>query len=253
MLKFIIPEWPAPCWIKAVTTTRIGGFSHPPFASLNLSFATGDNPNYVHKNRQLLKRTLNLLGTHSITWLKQVHGNNAISANTTLSNPIADAIYSKEPQVVCAVLTADCLPLLVCSRTQHCIAAIHAGWKGLAAGIIENCINALDCPANDLLIWLGPAIGPQAFIVKEEVVNLFLEKDPKANTAFQRIGNQQWLANLYQLAKQRLRKLGINAIYGGNHCTYTNKLQFYSFRRDKLTGRMASLIWIDHSRSVSTH
>jgi polyphenol oxidase len=252
MLKFIIPEWPAPRWIKALTTTRSGGFSPPPFASLNLSFVTGDNLNCVHKNHQLLKRTLNL-DTNSIAWLKQIHGNKAISANIALSNPIADAVYSKEPQVVCAVLTADCLPLLVCSRTQHCVAAIHAGWKGLAAGIIENCINTLDCPANDLLIWLGPAIGPQAFVVGEEVINVFLEQNPKANTAFQRINSKQWLANLYQLAKQRLCKLGINAIYGGHYCTYTDKLQFYSFRRDKLTGRMASLIWIDHSRSGSTH
>ena len=253
MPDLIIPDWPTPAWIKAVTTTRQRGFSPPPFNSFNLSLTVGDNPNCVLQNHRLLKSSLGL--TQGPTWLKQVHGNKAISAISALNDPTADAVYSQQldidsqqssaKSIICAVQTADCLPLLVCSRTRYCVAAIHAGWKGLAAGIIENTIRALACPAEDLLVWLGPAIGPQAFVVGEEVVTAFIEKDPKAKAAFQRIGDKRWLANLYQLAKQRLNTLGIKTIYGGNHCTYTEEEQFFSFRRDKITGRMASLIWIE--------
>lgn len=242
MLKLIIPDWPAPSWIKAATTTRQGGFSNPPFNSLNLGLFVGDNADSVAQNHQLIKSSLGL--TKEPLWLKQVHGTRVIAANAS-SDLVADAIYSHEPQVVCAVQTADCLPLLVCNRTRYCVAAIHAGWKGLAAGIIENSIQALDCPTADLLVWLGPAIGPQAFVVGEEVTNAFIEKDPKAQKAFKRVDHKHWLANLYLLAKQRLHSLGINAIYGGKYCTYTNKEQFFSFRRDKVTGRMASLIWVN--------
>jgi YfiH family protein len=243
MLDLIIPDWPAPPWIKAFTTTRRGGVSVPPFNSLNLSLAVGDNPDHVAQNQQLLQSSLGL--SQNFLRLKQVHGNKAILAHRALCDPIADAIYTKEPRVVCAVQTADCLPLLVCSRTHHCIAAIHAGWKGLAAGIIENSIKALDRSADDLLVWLGPAIGPQAFVVGPEVVKIFIEKDNEAKLAFQQVSKEQWQANLYQLAKQRLNILGIKAIYGGNHCTFTEKEKFFSFRRDKITGRMASLIGIN--------
>lgn len=241
MLDLITPDWPAPSWVKAATTTRRGGFSNPPYDSFNLSVYVGDNSDDVAQNHQLLKNTMGLI--KDPLWLKQTHGTKIILANTS-SNLMADAIYSYEPQVICAVQTADCLPLLVCSRTRYCVAAIHAGWKGLAAGIIENSIQALDCPTTELLVWLGPAIGPQAFIVEKDVITAFTEKDPEAKMAFQRIDSQHWLANLYQLAKRRLHSLGIKAIYGGAYCTYTNKDQFFSFRRDKVTGRMASLIWI---------
>lgn len=242
MLDLIIPDWPAPFGIKAITTTRYGGFSSPPFDSFNLSLTVGDIPNCVRQNHNLLKNSLGLL--QDPMWLQQVHGNKAILAISASNHPTADAVYSQQPYIICAVQTADCLPLLVCSRTRQCVAAIHAGWKGLAAGIIENTIKALNCSAEDLLIWLGPAIGPKAFLVQKEVVKAFVDKDPDAKAAFKRISDNHWLGNLYQLAKQRLNKLGINAIYGGNHCTYTNKNQFFSFRRDKVTGRMASLIWI---------
>ena len=250
MLDLIIPDWPAPSWIKAFTTTRHGGFSHPPFDSLNLSPYVGDNHHSVVQNHQLLKNLLGL--TNDPLWLKQVHGTKVISANVA-SDLVADAVYSHEPQVVCAVQTADCLPILVCNRTHYGVAAIHAGWKGLAAGIIENSIQALDSPPTDLIAWLGPAIGSQAFVVGEEVITAFIEKSPTASAAFQRIGNKHWLANLYQLAKLRLHSLGIRAIYGGKHCTYTNKEQFFSFRRDKVTGRMASLIWITSLLPESTN
>lgn len=242
MLDLIIPDWPAPSWIKAATTTRQGGFSDPPFDSLNLSQTVGDNAGCVVKNQTLLKKLLGF--TQDPLWLKQTHGTRIISAKNTSSDRVADAVCAYEPQSVCTVLTADCLPLLVCSKTKSCIAAIHAGWKGLAAGVIENSIKALACPAEDLLVWLGPAIGPQAFVVGQDVFAVFVKKNPQFKAAFEEIGNKQWLANLYHLAKQHLNTLGISAIYGGQYCTYSNKKQFFSFRRDKITGRMASLIWI---------
>lgn len=251
MLDLIIPNWPAPSWVKAATTTRRGGFSHPPFDSLNLGLHVGDSPEEVAKNQKLLENALGL--NEGPLWLKQVHGTKVISADAAPSHPIADAIYSKKSNVVCAVQTADCLPLLICSYTRPCIVAIHAGWRGLAAGIIKNSVAALNCPTHDLLAWLGPAIGPRAFIVGKDVVNAFVEKDPETNAAFQFLGKQRWLANLYQLAKRHLNLLGINAIFGANYCTYTHREQFFSFRRDGVTGRMASLIWIDpQSKSKNT-
>lgn len=244
MLNLINPNWAAPDWVKAYTTTRYGGFSPVPFDSLNLSLHVGDNPDCVIKNRQLLQNYLGL--TSQLIWLKQVHGNTAISADSTLNHsPIGDAIYSKKSHTVCAVQTADCLPLLVCSPINYCIAAIHAGWKGLNNGIIENTINDLECSTKDLLVWLGPAIGPQAFVVGEDVLQTFLEKDPTAQTAFHALGNKRWLANLYMLARQRLHNLGIDKIYGGNYCTFTEPKRFFSYRRNQVTGRMLSLIWIN--------
>jgi YfiH family protein len=243
MLDLIIPDWPAPRWIKAYTTTRHGGFSQAPFDSLNVSLRVGDNPACVIKNRQLLQSSLGL--KQQPLWLKQVHGNTVISADHLTNTLAADAIYSKNQQTVCAVQTADCLPLLICSVSNYCIAAVHAGWKGLSNGILENAILALECPPRDLLVWLGPAIGPQAFIVGEDVVQAFISKDHATQTAFHDIGHNKWRANLYALAKQRLNKLGINTVYGGKYCTYTDPKRFFSYRRDQVTGRMLSFIWIN--------
>jgi purine-nucleoside/S-methyl-5'-thioadenosine phosphorylase / adenosine deaminase len=243
MLDLIIPNWPAPHWIKAYTTTRVGGFSHAPYTSLNIATHVGDNLNDVSKNRYLLQNNLHL--KKPIIWLEQVHGNTAISADHPINSLAADAIYSKKKQTVCAVQTADCLPLLVCSSSSYCVAAIHAGWKGLSNGIIENTIEALALPPGDILVWLGPAIGPQAFIVGEQVFQSFIDKDQAAKVAFQSMGNKQWQANLYTLAQQRLHKLGIVSIYGNNYCTFSDSTRFFSFRRDQITGRMLSLIWIN--------
>lgn len=243
MLDLILPDWPAPYWIKAYTTTRRGGFSHAPYNSLNIAMHVGDNLDDVSKNRQLLQNNLHL--KKPITWLEQVHGNNVISADHPNNSVVADAIYSKEEHTVCAIQTADCLPVLVCSSNNYCVAAIHAGWKGLSNGIIENTIEALALPTKDILVWLGPAIGPQAFVVGEQVLRSFIDKDPAAKTAFQLIGNKQWQANLYQLAQQRLHKLGITSIFGGHYCTFSDSIRFFSFRRNQITGRMLSLIWIN--------
>jgi polyphenol oxidase len=243
MLDLIIPDWPAPNWIKAYTTTRVGGFSHAPYNSLNIATHVGDNLDDVSKNRQLLQNNLHLKKT--IIWLEQVHGNTAISADHPIDSLAADAIYSRTKQTVCAVQTADCLPLLVCSSSSYCVAAIHAGWKGLSNGIIETTIEALALPPNDILVWLGPAIGPKAFVVGEEVFQSFMDKDREAEAAFQPIENNLWQANLYKLAQQRLHKLGITSIYGGNYCTFTDNHRFFSYRRDQITGRMLSLIWVN--------
>ncbi len=243
MLDLITPDWPAPHWVKAHTTTRVGGFSQVPYNSLNIATHVGDNLDSVSKNRQLLQKDLHL--KKPIIWLEQLHGNIAISADDPISSLRADAIYSKAAQTVCAVQTADCLPLLICSSSSYCVAAIHAGWKGLNNGIIEATIDAIALPPSDILVWLGPAIGPQAFIVGEEVFQSFTDKDPAAETAFQYIENKQWRANLYKLAQQRLNKLEITSIYGGNYCTFSDKLRFFSYRRDHITGRMLSLIWIN--------
>lgn len=243
MLDLIAAEWPAPHWIKAYTTTRVGGFSHAPYNSLNIATHVGDNLDSVSKNRQLLQKDLHL--KKPISWLEQVHGNIAISADDPISSLRADAIYSKAAQTVCAVQTADCLPLLICSSSSYCVAAIHAGWKGLNNGIIEATIDAIALPPSDILAWLGPAIGPQAFIVGEEVFQSFMDKDQTAESAFQPIENNLWYANLYKLAQQRLHKLGISSVYGGNYCTFSDKLRFFSYRRDHITGRMLSLIWIN--------
>lgn len=243
MLDLIVPNWPAPHWIKAYTTTRHGGFSHAPFDSLNVGLHVGDNPDDVMKNRQLLQSSLGL--KKPLLWLEQVHGNSVISADHPTNTLKSDAIYSKKEHTVCAVQTADCLPLLICSVSNYCIAAVHAGWKGLNNGVIENTILALECPPRDLLVWLGPAIGPQAFVVGEEVVQAFMKKDHVAETAFRYIGHNKWQANLYKLAKQRLHKLGIDTFYGGEYCTYTDPKRFFSYRRDQVTGRMLSFIWIN--------
>src|SRR5436190_4857339 len=241
MLDLIIPDWPAPHWVKAYTTTRIGGFSHAPYNSLNIATHVGDNLDDVSKNRQLLQTNLHL--KKPIIWLKQIHANTIISSDHPIDSLAADAIYSRTAATVCAVQTADCLPILVCCSSSYCVAAIHAGWKGLNAGIIETTIETLALPPSDILIWLGPAIGPKAFIVGEAVLQTFIDNDPAAISAFQPLGNKQWQANLYKLAQQRLHKLGITDIYGGNYCTFSDKRRFFSYRRDQITGRMLSLIW----------
>lgn len=243
MLDLLIPRWPAPHWIKAYTTTRYGGFSQAPFDSLNVGLHVGDNPDCVLKNRRRLQSSLGL--KKQLLWLEQVHGNTVISADHPINTLVADAIYSKKEHTVCAVQTADCLPLLICSISSYCIAAVHAGWKGLSNSVIENAILALGCHPRDLLVWLGPAIGPQAFIVGEDVVEAFIEKDQAAQSAFHVIDNNKWRANLYKLAKQRLHKLGIDTVYGGEYCTYTDLKRFFSYRRDQVTGRMLSFIWIN--------
>ncbi len=238
----IYPRWPSPAAVRAVSTTRIGGVSLPPYDSLNLACHVGDQPAAVHENR---RRLVNKLGLPvEPVWLEQIHGNGVVDAALAAGTPSADASYSRQPGVVCAVMTADCLPVLFCDQQGAVVAAAHAGWRGLAGGVLEATIAAMTAPADSLLAWLGPAIGPAAFEVGDEVRAIFVDRQTEAAAAFCRLDNGQWLADIYQLARLRLAASGIEHIYGGGFCTFNDNKRFYSFRRQATTGRMASLIWI---------
>lgn len=241
--SFLTVNWPAPNHIKAITTTRNGGHSIAPYDSLNLGDHVGDDPVLVTLNRQTLIQTA-YLPTEPL-WLKQTHSINAIDANQWQPGLEADAIVSNSTDIVCAVLTADCLPVLITDRAGSQVAAVHAGWRGLQAGIIENTLAKFKASSSEIIVWLGPAIGPEAFEVGPEVKAAFLAVDPLAESAFVSTHADRYLADIYQLARQRLTARGITAIYGGENCTFSEKQRFFSFRRDDVTGRMATLIWIE--------
>jgi YfiH family protein len=240
--EWIVPGWPAPARVCAVSTTRVGGISRPPYASLNLAVHVGDDAGAVAANRRHLARTLQLPAMPA--WLQQVHGSEVVDAAGLTAPVAADAVYAREPGVVCAVMTADCLPVLLCDRGGRAVAAAHAGWRGLAAGVIEHTVAALPVPGGELLAWLGPAISARAYVVGEEVREAFVNHDPAALTAFRPAAGGGWHADLYELARQRLRRHGVAQIYGGEWCTCLEPARFYSYRRDGATGRMASLIWL---------
>ncbi len=237
----IIPDWPAPKSVRALTTTRTGGVSLPPYESLNLGDHVGDTPDAVAGNRRLLREYLKLPAEPR--WLSQVHGTHCCDAATVQTPMEADAQFADQPGVVCAVLTADCLPLLLCDATGERVAAVHAGWRGLLEGVIENSVQAMG--GQDVMAWLGPAIGPSAFEVGGEVRVAFVGRDPAAAEAFIPAGGDKWLADIYQLARQRLAASGVMRVYGGDLCTFTDSERFYSYRRDGQTGRIASLIWLE--------
>lgn len=225
-----------------VTTTRVGGFSEHPYESLNLGAHVGDNAGHVQKNRQHIVGALHL--PSEPVWLDQRHSNEVIQlVSTTSANSFADAAYTNEIGVICAVLTADCLPVLFCDVTGEYVAIAHAGWRGVLNGVIENTLQALAKENTNIMCWLGPAIGPNKFEVGKEVLEQFVEKDTMHENAFQPYGNSKYLANIYQLAKNILTKNDVNQVYGGEYCTYSQKDRFFSYRRDGQTGRMATLIW----------
>jgi hypothetical protein len=238
--NFITPDWPAADNIRAFCSTRIPGVSEGRYAGFNLSNHVNDAPQRVAQNRAELKQSLNLPAEP--VWLEQVHGKRVVDAShgTTAQ---ADAAFSCAVNTVCAVMTADCLPVLICNRQGSKVAAVHAGWRGLLAGVIENTLAAMQQNPSDCLLWLGPAIGSQAFEVGAEVRQAFVDEIPATAAAFIDHKPGHWLADIYQLARIRLRKKGLHAIYGGGLCTYTDATRFYSYRRDGETGRMASLIW----------
>lgn len=213
-----------------------------PFASLNLGDHVGDDPDSVARNRA---RVLERLGLPAEPlWLSQVHGCEVALAGTAPRGCIADAAVARAPGQVCAVLTADCLPLLLCDRAGLSVAAVHAGWRGLAAGVVEQAVGALGADPGQVLAWLGPAIGPDAFEVGAEVRELFLAADPGAGEAFRPGPGGRWLADLGVLAARRLERIGVRAVFGGGLCTYSDPSRFFSYRRDGVTGRQASLIWL---------
>lgn len=239
--NLIVPDWPAPNNVKAIQTTRIGGASLAPYDAFNLGMHVKDNAMHVMQNRQQLHQ---LLPTEPI-WLNQTHSTHVVDAANTSSNPDVDASFTSHQHIVCAVMTADCLPLLLCNAAGTKVAAVHAGWRGLCDGVVEATVNKMQsAEKSSFIAWLGPAIGPNAFEVGKEVREKFVLHDAQAALAFKPHGDR-YFADLYQLATQRLNRLGITKVYGGGLCTYTDKEKFFSFRRDGDTGRMATLIWLD--------
>lgn len=240
-LVVIKPDWPAPARVRAAQSTRLGGISQAPFDSLNLAVHSGDDRQLVAENRRLLAERLQLPAEP--VWLQQVHGIEVVSAAER--GAVADAVWADRPGQVCAILSADCLPVLFCDFAGQVVAAAHAGWRGLAAGVLEATIEAMQRPPAQLMAWLGPAIGAQAFEVGEEVRQQFLAVDATASDCFQATTNGRWLADLVALAQLRLVRAGVTAIYGGEHCTVRQHELFYSYRREGRTGRMATLVWLD--------
>lgn len=241
-LEFIYPDWPAPSQVQAAVTTRAGGFSRGPYNALNLADHVGDDAHAVRRNRALLRQTLDLPAEP--LWLRQVHGIEVVDAAQAPAGATADASFTDRPSVVCAVLTADCLPVFLCDAQGTRVALIHAGWRGLAAGVVENGVGALKRPPAQLLAWLGPAIGARAFEVGPEVRAQFVDQDAQAAAAFVPGRNDRWYADLYALARRRLQRLGVEQVYGGRLCTVRERDRFFSYRRDGVCGRMASLVWI---------
>ncbi len=234
-------DWPAPPGVRALQTTRLGGVSQGPYASFNLATHCGDDPAAVARNRALLRETLALPAEPA--WLNQVHGC-AVARAPVPGLPTADASVAEGRGQVCVVMTADCLPVLFCAEDGSAVAAAHAGWRGLAGGVLEQTLAALGRPPSRLLAWMGAAIGPAAFEVGPEVREAFVAQDPDAAACFTPGRSGRLQADLYALARLRLRRAGLERVYGGGLCTHADTQRFHSFRRDPVCGRMASLVWI---------
>ena len=243
----IAASWPAAARVRAVTTVRTGGVSAPPFDTFNLGDHVSDDPAAVHTNRARLRTGLALPAEP--LWLTQVHGTRVVAAAGTPPGTEADGSFTDRTGVVCAVLTADCLPVFLCDRAATRVAVVHAGWRGLAAGVVEQGLAAmgvsLDMSGDQVFAWLGPAIGPQAFEVGDEVRQAFVSRQPEAAAAFRKNTSGRYYADIYALARLRLTAAGVTQVYGGEYCTYTESQRFFSYRRDGQTGRMAALIWLD--------
>ena len=237
--EWIVPNWPAPANVKAFITTRAGGVSRGPFASLNLGLRAGDDPQAVAANRVRLRSAL----PQDPKWLRQIHGSRVADADAVADTPEADASLARHPGTVCAVMVADCIPVLLTDRAGSLVAIAHAGWRGLVCGVIENAVNACGRNAEELLAYLGPGIGPRAFEVGPDVRDAFLALDSKSEAAFAPHLPGKWLADLFLLTRQRLQRAGVSGIYGGGLCTYSDAARFFSYRRERTTGRMAALIW----------
>ncbi|MBM5812358.1 MAG: peptidoglycan editing factor PgeF [Gammaproteobacteria bacterium] len=240
-LQFLRPDWPAPPSVRAVVSTRAGGVSRGHWAGLNLADHVGDDPDAVAENRRRLRAALALPAEPF--WLTQVHGT-VVAVAGGAERPPADAGITREPGRVCATLTADCLPVLFASRSGDRVGIAHAGWRGLADGVVEATVRSLGGDPTELLAWLGPAIGPQSFEVGPDVRDAFLAVAASAAAHCRPTAPDRWLVDLYGIARQRLAACGVTAVFGGGLCTYRDGARFYSFRRDATTGRMASLIWL---------
>lgn len=237
---WIIPEWPAPAIVRGLITTRAGGVSSGPYASLNLGLRTGDDPHAVSANRAKLDALL----PRPPKWLRQVHGATVVEADTLVDVPEADAGVARRPGTVCGVLVADCIPVLLADRAGTTVAIAHAGWRGLAAGVVENTIERMAAGPRSLVAYLGPGIGPTAFEVGADVRDAFVGRDTRSQKAFAPHGPGKWLADLFLLARQALQRAGVEDVHGGGLCTYSDARRFFSYRRDRATGRMAALVWL---------
>lgn len=248
-LDLIIPNWPAPKNVHAFTTTRSGGISVYPYhgkdkndGGLNIASHVGDDSQAVLENRRILRKYL----PNDPLWLTQVHGIKVVNVAKEKDYVEADASFANQPKQVCLVQTADCLPILFCDTKGQLVAATHAGWKGLAIGVVEATIQTLrEQGAQEIMAWLGPGIGPNAFEVGDDVRDLFMSRYPTSGQHFKVIGNQKYLGHLYAIAIDILKEHQINQISGGDLCSYSDEKRFYSFRRDETTGRMASVIWFE--------
>lgn len=245
--EWLQPDWPAPPNVRGLMTTRVGGVSVAPYASLNLAAHVGDAPQAVAENRAILRQHL----PAEPLWLTQVHGDRVAEAGVDAEGTEADASIARAPNQVCAVMTADCLPVLFCDAAGTVVAAAHAGWRGLASGVLERTVEAMRVPPEAVMAWLGAAIGPDSFEVGPEVREAFIAHDPLAAAAFRPAlpgtldeAPRKWLADIYALARLRLARIGVTHVYGGGLCTLRAAERFYSYRREQKTGRMASLVWL---------
>ncbi|UUM30106.1 peptidoglycan editing factor PgeF [Vibrio japonicus] len=241
-MEMIIPNWPAPNKVKAFASTRVGGFSRAPYHGLNLGDHVGDDAATVDKNRQWLFEHSDM--PSKPVWLNQTHSTVVLELSEPTMNVLdADGLFTSSANVVCSAMTADCLPVLLTNTRGTQVAAVHAGWRGLANGIVEQAVAKFE---GDVMAWIGPAIGAEAFEVGQDVVDAFTRFESQATNAFSPKQVQgKWLANMNMLVTQRLNKAGVNQVYYSDLCTVEDKERFYSYRRDGITGRQASFIWIE--------
>ena len=242
-LQWITPEWPAPSNVRALTTTRTGGVSQGAYASLNLATHVGDNPASVLRNRGLLRERARL--PNEPRWLEQVHGTKVWTGGASHDPPIADAAVTHAPREICTIMTADCLPVLFTDVEGSVVGAAHAGWRGLASGVLGETLNAMEMPPERVIAWLGPAIEQAAFEVGTEVRDAFLARNAEHAAAFVQNARGRWQSDIYRLARGELLMLGVEGVYGGGFEVFADSERFFSYRREKQTGRMATLIWFE--------
>ena len=237
---WVVPDWPAPRHVRAFSTTRAGGVSEGEYGSMNLGMKSGDLEERVERNRAIVRSHL----PSPPRWLVQVHGVTVADLDTPGDTPAADAAVTAARGRVAVVQTADCMPLLLCDAAGTRVAAVHAGWRGMAAGVVEKAVQALGAPPAQVIAWMGPTIGPAAFEVGPEVRLAFLAADPGADGAFAAHTPGKFMADLYALARRRLARAGVREIHGGGFCTYRDEARFFSYRRIQKSGRMGAFIWI---------
>lgn len=243
-IGWITPDWPAPANVRALATLRSGGVSEATYASLNLATHVGDRAEHVARNRALLRDAAQL--PSEPVWLEQVHGTTVWDvAHASVTPPTADAAVATVSRRICTIMTADCLPVLFCAVDGKAVGAAHAGWRGLAGGVLDATVAAMGTKASQIIAWLGPAIEQSAFEVGEEVREQFMARTPVHADAFVRNERGRWQADIYRLARVELERMGIAGVYGGDFDVFADPARFFSYRREKQTGRMATLIWID--------